>query len=244
MGDTPLVIGMELAYRPFEMTDENGEPAGVSVDMARDLGAYLEREVEIRNLPFDALIPSLRTGRIDLILSSMTATDDRRKSIDFSDPYLFTGLAILTGRTGNVNSIADLNAAGKIVAVKQGTTGHIYARNALPLATVRLFDEENACVLEVIQGKADAFLYDQMSVYKHAERQPDTLRALLDPFTREAWAIGVRKGNDELRLSVNEFLQAYRAEGGFEQLAVTYFPEMRAAFAELGIPFVFDLRGN
>ena len=72
-----LLVGMELAYPPFEMRDERGEPAGVSVDLARALGEQLGRAVEIQNLPFDGLIPALKTGRIDLIISSMTATPER-----------------------------------------------------------------------------------------------------------------------------------------------------------------------
>src|SRR4051794_16222310 len=79
-----LIVGMELAYPPFEMTDEKGNAAGVSVDLAKALGKYLNREVEIQNTPFDGLIPALKTGRIDLIISSMTATPERAQSLDFS----------------------------------------------------------------------------------------------------------------------------------------------------------------
>ena len=82
-----LIVGMELAYPPFEMTDPQGHPAGVSVDLANALGKYLGRDVEIQNIPFDGLIPSLQTRKIDLIISSMTATAERAKTIDFSDPY-------------------------------------------------------------------------------------------------------------------------------------------------------------
>src|SRR5271167_3505202 len=98
--DKPLVIGMELNYPPFEMTDASGTPCGVGVDMARALCAYLHRPIDIENMPFEGLIPALKTGRIDLIISSMTATDERRKSIDFSDPYLNTGLSILVKKNG------------------------------------------------------------------------------------------------------------------------------------------------
>src|SRR5277367_3121540 len=91
----PLIIGMELNYPPFEMTDAAGNPSGVGVEMAQALAAYLHRPIDIQNMPFEGLIPALKTGRIDLVISSMTATDERRKSIDFSDTYLNTGLAIL-----------------------------------------------------------------------------------------------------------------------------------------------------
>src|SRR5204863_4234660 len=90
-----LVIGMELKYPPFEMVDQQGRAAGISVEMARALGKFLEREVRIENIPFDGLIPALKTGKIDLIISSMTETAERAQSIDFSELYLRTGLCLL-----------------------------------------------------------------------------------------------------------------------------------------------------
>jgi ABC-type amino acid transport substrate-binding protein len=116
----PLVIGMELNYPPFEMTDSSGNPSGVGVDMAHALGEYLHRPIQIDNMPFDGLIAALKTGRIDLIISSMTATDERRKSIDFSDPYLSTGLSILVKKDSPIKSIADIDKPGVTVVLKRG----------------------------------------------------------------------------------------------------------------------------
>src|ERR1700753_2203660 len=118
----PLIIGMELDYPPFEMTDKDGQPTGVGVDMAHALGEFLHRPITVENMPFEGLIPSLKTGRINLIISSMTATDERRKSIDFSDPYLSTGLSILVKKSGPIQGIADMDKPGVIVVVKTGTT--------------------------------------------------------------------------------------------------------------------------
>ena len=82
-----LVIGMELAYPPFETTDAANKPTGISVDFAKALGAELGREVVIENMAWAGLIPALETKKVDLIISSMTITEDRLKQIDFSDPY-------------------------------------------------------------------------------------------------------------------------------------------------------------
>ena len=155
-----LTVGMELAYPPFEMSDKDGVPQGVSVDFAKALGKHLGREVVIENTAWSGLIPSLKTGKIDLIISSMTITDERKKSINFSIPYAQSSLAILANKESGVTSIEELNTAGKKVAVKKGSTGHIYATKNLTNAEILVFDKENACVLEVVQGKADGFLYD------------------------------------------------------------------------------------
>ena len=238
-GPRPLVVGMELAYPPFEMTDAQGQPAGVSVDLARALGVALGRPVEIRNIAFDGLIPSLQAGKIDCILSSMTVTPERARAVAFSEPYLHTGLALLVAKDSPIASVADLDQAGRRVAVKNGTTGQLYARDHLTHAQILVFDSEAAAVLEVAQGKADAFAYDQMSVFKQAQRHAETTRALLQPFQQEAWAIALRQDDGALREQVNAFLRDYRAHGGFDALGERYLPEQKAAFAKLGIPFVF-----
>jgi polar amino acid transport system substrate-binding protein len=234
-----LVVGMELNYPPFEMTDEQGRPAGVSVDLAEALGQYVHREVQIENTPFDGLIPALKTGRIDLIISSMTATPERAQSIDFSDPYVTTGLCLLVGTNSNVQSIQDLDQPGRVLAVKNGTTGHTYAAQHIKNARVLVLDQENACVLEVVEGKADAFIYDQMSTYQNWRHHPDTTRPLLKPFQVEHWAIGVRQGNTNLLGQVNAFLRDFRATNGFEVLGDRHLKEQKEAFRRMGYPFYF-----
>ena len=235
----PLRIGMELSYPPFEMTDPQGRPTGVSVRLAEALGTHLGREIVIENVAFDGLIPALKTGKIDCIISSLTATPERARAIAFSEPYLKTGLALLVGMHSPVRSAADLDVRGRTVAVKKGTTGHQYAATSLKQARVLVLDKEAAAVMEVAQGKADAFLYDSLSVFRNQRRHPDTTRAILQPFREETWAIGLRPGDDELRRQVNEFLEAFRAAGGFERLGDEFLPEEKRAFKEQGLPFYF-----
>jgi len=234
-----LKVGMELAYPPFEMQDPRGNPAGVSVDLARALGDYLHQPVTIENIPFSGLIPALKTGKIDLIISSMTETPERSRSIDFSAPYLNTGLCLLVKKQSPIQGIADVDHPEVTVVVKQGTTGQAYARDRLKAARVLVLDKETACVLEVVQAKADAFIYDQMSTYSNWKRNPDTTRPILTPFQAEHWAMGIRQGNTQLRDKVNAFLKDYRAKGGFEQLGDRYLSEQKAAFKQLNVPFVF-----
>ena len=233
----PLIVGMELAYPPFEMTDTNGKPTGVSVDLATDLAKSLGRPVVIQNTSFDGLIPALKTGKVDLVISSMTATAERAQSIDFSDPYLSTGLCLLLKKDSAAKGIADLDKAGVKVAVKKGTTGHLYATAKLKNAEILVLDKESAAVLEVSQGKADAFIYDQMSTYQNWQRNKATTRAILEPFQKESWAVGIAKGNDELKGKVNAFIKDYRAKGGFEQLGDRYLKEMKDEFKRLGYTF-------
>ena len=235
----PLKVGMELAYPPFEMTDAAGKPTGVSVRMAEALGKHLGRDVVIENIAFDGLIPALKVGKIDCIISSMTATPERAKAIAFSEPYLKTGLALLVGTKSPVKGADDLDVKGRTVAVKKGTTGHQFASSTFKQARLLVLDKESAAVLEVVQGKADAFIYDSLSVYQNHKRHPDSTRAFLRPFREESWAVGLRPADRELREQVNGFLERFRADGGFEKLGDEFLPEEKAAFEAAGIPFYF-----
>ena len=156
----PLIAAMELAYPPFETRDDAGEPEGVSADLLKAFEEYTGREVRIENMAWDGLIPALQTGAADLVISSMTITDERKELIDFSDPYANALLAILANKDSDIASIDDLNQKGKTIAVKSGSTGHMYAEKNLTEAEVLAMPDESACVTEVSQGRADGFIYE------------------------------------------------------------------------------------
>lgn len=233
-----LRVGMELSYPPFEMLDKQGNPDGVGFRMAEALAKHLGRPLKVVPMDFSGLIPSLKTNNIDLIISSMTATDDRRKSIDFSDPYAFTGLALLVGKDSTVNSAEDLKQTGRTITAKITTTGETWAIKNLPDTKRVVFEDPAACVLEVIQGRADAFIYDQLTIYQYARENPDTTRGLLKPFVEEAWAIAIDKGNDKLLAQVNEFIAEFRKDGGFEKLGEDYLKEEKKFLQESEVPFI------
>jgi polar amino acid transport system substrate-binding protein len=234
-----LIVGMELNYPPFEMIDPEGRPAGISVEIADALGKHLGLPPKIENIPFDGLIPALKTGKIDLIISSMTATPEREESIDFSEPYLRTGLCLLVNNRAPIHSIQDADQQSCVIAVKQGTTGQLYAKTHLKQAKVLVLDKEDACVLEVVQGKAQAFIYDQLSVLEDWRRNKETTTAILRPFQEEVWAIGIRKGDGQMKAKVNTFLRGFRTAGGFNRLGEKYLKEQEDTFRKLGIPLQF-----
>lgn len=237
--EKPLRVGMELSYPPFETICHNGEPCGISVDLVRALGVSLEREVNIQNVAFVGLILSLQNGSVDLVASSLTITEQRKRAIDFSEPYAITGLSLLLGINSPVNNIEEAGKEGRVIVVKSGTSGELYAMQNLALATIRTFDKESACILEVIQGKADAFIYDQLSVYTNWKKNPKTTRVNLVPFQKEYWAFGLKKNQPEFKARINQFIEKFRNAGGFDRLADKYLPEQKKAFAEMGVPFVF-----
>lgn len=235
-----VTVGMELSYPPFETIDERGRPVGVSVELARAFGEYSGRDVKIENIPFVGLIPALNSGRIDMVISSLTDTPERRDAIAFSEPYLRTGLAMLVAKDSTIDeTYSNIDEEGRVFAVRPGTTGEVWARANLKNAKVLAVDKESAAVMEVIQGKADGFIYDQMSVWSNAQNHPDTTRALLAPIRQEEWAIGLRKGDEELLNQVNAFIKEFREQGGFNRLGDEFLHEQKTDFEKQGTPFFF-----
>ncbi len=237
-----LVVGMELAYPPFEGKDLMGEPEGISPAFVRELAQALNKELVIENIAWDGLIPALLTGKVDMVMSSMTITESRKEQVDFSDPYASAFLALLTYTPSNIQSVEDLNQPGRTVAVKTGSTGYYYAQKHLDQATILSFPDESACVTEVSQGKADAFIYDQLTIYRNWKRHEDTVTPVFIPFQDvENWGIALQKGNEELLAAVNQFIGDFGEDGGFNRLTDTYLKEEKEVFDQLGFKWFFDL---
>ncbi len=218
----PLKVGMELTHPPFEMTDPTGRPCGISVDLANELAAYLGRSLQIESMRFEGLIPALASGQLDLVISSLTVTPERQRVVLFSRPYFRVGLALLVRPGLSIGSVKDLDRPEIRVAVKLGTTGHIYAETRLPHAQAIVLSDETTAALEVAQGKVDAFLYDALSIYYLHQKFREKTRAILEPFQGEAWAIAVSPQRRELLDKVNRFLEGWLSRGGMEKLLARY----------------------
>ena len=179
----------------------------------KDFGEYIGKEIRIENISFDGLIPSLQTGKADMVMSSMTITEERKETVDFSEPYANALLAVLTNKDSQITSVDDLNQEGKKVAVKTGSTGYLYAQEHLKNAEIIALQDESACVMEVSQGKADGFIYDQLTIYRNWQNNLDTTNAVFIPFQDvEPWGIAVKKGNTELKEAIDSVLSQMTEE--------------------------------
>ncbi len=236
---------MELQFPPFEMADSEGNPTGISVETAYALGEYLGRPVKIENTAWTGLIPSIQSGKADIILSSMSITEEREKVVDFSIPYAASGLTLLLHKDSPAQSYRELNKPEVTIAVKSGTTGAIWAQEYLSEANVQIFDEVTACALEVSQGKADAFIYDGLTTFELQKKFSDTTRVNLEnlPGTLGGWGIAMKKGSP-LKPEIDAFIREFRQSGGFEKLEKKYLGEIKKVFEEAGQPSFFEVSGD
>lgn len=236
-----LTVAMELAYPPFETKDDAGNPTGIAVDFMQDFANQYGYDLVIENTAWDGLIPSLQTDKADAVISSMTITPERAEVVDFTEPYAMTQLAILANASSGITQAADLNQPGKKVAVKTGSTGDVYATKNFDQAEIVRLADESACVTEVVQGKADGFLYDQLTIYRNNLANPDTTEAVFIPFQDpEAWGIAVKKGNTELLDQLNAFIEQSKEDGEFDRLTEKYLSDEKQAFDEHNFKWFFD----
>lgn len=235
-----LKVGMELKYPPFETKDADGNPDGASAMLAKALGEYLNREVEIVETAYPSLIPALEQGDIDIIISSMTITEEREKVVDFSDPYTNSQLMMLVYKDSKVQSADDLNNSDVIIASKTGTIGALWAAANAPNAKILNIDEEASAVLEVAQGNADVFIYDPLSIIRHHENYMETTRTILEPLPNtKGWGIAMRKGENELRNQINEFIKKAKTDGTYDKIRETYLKEKIQEFEQYNLEFFF-----
>jgi polar amino acid transport system substrate-binding protein len=236
-----LRVGLDPTYPPFEMRDSAGNLTGVSVDLANAIGSRMEKKVELVPMDFQGLLPALQTGKIDLIISSMTATEERAKQVAFSTPYAENGLCLLVPASSTLTGIEGLDVPGKTVVVRTGTTGHVYAVKNIRQAKVIPQELSEACANEVINGNVDAFLYDQLSVLEYAARHPDKVKALARSFQKEPWAVAMKKSDTALLEKVNAALAAMKSSGPLVEAFDKYpvLKERRDQLATQGQPFIF-----
>jgi len=222
-----LRVCLEPAYMPFEMTDKRGQIIGFDPDlavlMAKDLGAA---KLELVSTAWDGIIPALIANKCDIIMSGMTITDERSQKINFSNTYIAIGQTVLLRKqlADKVKSYKDLNDPKYKVVSKSGTTGEMAVKRQIPNATYISLGTELEGVMEVINGKADAFVYDApYNLVANVQHGQGKLVFLDSPFTIEPIGWGVRKEDTELLNWLNNFLRKIKEDGTKFQLYRKWF---------------------
>jgi len=216
-----LWVGFDSGYMPFEMTNQKGRYVGFDIDMAKEMAKAMGVKFVPVNTAWDDMIPSLTTGKFDIIISGITVTQERNLKISFTDPYIIVGQTLLINKKHErkINSYKDLNDPEYIVTSQSGTTGEEAAKNLIPKCTYKSFKTEKEAVLEVINGNADAFVYDlPFCVVVMVMQGKDKLTFLDKPFTYEPLAWAIRKGDPDFLNWLNNFLRQIKKDGRYERI--------------------------
>ncbi|MDY4697895.1 MAG: basic amino acid ABC transporter substrate-binding protein [Selenomonas montiformis] len=218
-----LRVGMDASYPPFgSQNQETKDYEGFDVDIIRAIAAEEGFDVEISNRSFDGLIPALQSKEIDIAINDITITDDRKQSVDFSQPYYIAGLGIVVRADNDtVHTAEDLQ--GKALGVSIGSTGEEAARK-IPGANVRVFNAINEAFLEVQNGGVDAVVNDiPTNEYYVSHAGGKHVRTAEVALTKEYLGIAVRKGNHELLEKIDNGLAKIKANGKFTEIYKKWF---------------------
>ncbi len=221
-----LRVGMDPTYMPFEMTNKRGEIIGFEVDLLKAMAKAMGVKLELVSTSYDGIIPALLTDKFDMIGSGMTLTQERNLRINFSEPFIVVGQTLLIRKElqGNIKSYKDLNDAKYRITSKIGTTGEMVAKKLISKAQYHGFDNEQEAVMDVVNGKADAFIYDApYNVVAVNKAGAGKLVFLEEPFTFEPLAFGLKKGDYDSINWVNNWLNQIRHDGTYDRIHTKWF---------------------
>lgn len=222
-----LRVGTEPTFAPFEFQKEGSKTYdGFDMDLARAIGKQLGYKVEIVSMGFDALIPALNSGTIDVVAAGMSINDERKQAVTFSDPYYTSGLIILVNKDNTeVKSIKDLE--GKRIACQIGTTGEKMARSVAG-AKVTAFNTNDEAVMELKNKGVDAIINDSPVVgYYLAQGGNKTMMTVGDVMEAEQYGLAVKKGNDKLAQDINKAMLDLKKNGVYDNIYKTWFGEVK-----------------
>ena len=216
-----LRVGFESGYVPFEMTNKKGEFIGFDMDFGRRLAKSMGVKFVPVNTAWDGIIPALVTGKFDIIMGGMTITQERNLKVNFADPYIVVGQTILLNKKleNEVKSYKDLNNPKYILTSRMGTTGEQSIKKYIPKATYKGFESEAEAGLEVINGKADALVYDlPFCGFLYGSQGKDKTVFLNEPFTYEPLAWAINKGDPDFLNFLNNFLRQSKGDGFYDRM--------------------------
>ena len=240
-----LRIGLEVGYMPFEMIDKRSglrqkdvRPGtfrrkgrklslmGFDIDMGIEMAKALGVKPVFVDTLWPSIIPALNLDRFDIIFGGMSVTSERKQLVDFANPFMTVGQTVLlhAKHENSVSSYQDLNDSRYTVVSKPGTTGEQAVQTMIPKANYETADTEIEGAMRVLEGKADAFVYDFPFIAVFMAMHPsDQAVFLSEPFTNEPVAWAIRKDDPDFMKFLNDFLARIKADGRFDQMYQKWF---------------------
>lgn len=221
-----LHVGTHPAFAPFEFMDtKTRQYVGFDLELIEALSKRAGYDFKLVTIGFDGLIPALLTGSIDLAAAGITITEERKKKVDFCDPYYQAGQGLMV-REGTQNKFIDLHSLqNKTIAVELGTTGAELAKT-IPNAKIKAFDTGADAFMELRMKGADAVIMDRPVVDYFMVKNPRAARGLVHQkvvFDSEYFGFAVKKGNDTVRTRINDALYAMKADGSYQKIYAKWF---------------------
>jgi len=232
-----LRVGMECTYMPFNYRTPQGELAGYDVDVAQGIAEIIDADLEYVCQQFDGLVPALLANKFDIIVASMSITEERLQKMDFSIPYRVS-IGRFVGPTNRELNLFDeagqpiaANFDGLTVGVERSTTYHKWIEATLPNANVQFYDGAQTMLLDLRSGRVDVAISNPMKVYLEflSKEEGKQFSFVSPPIDEPKYfgigvGVGVRKGQEELVERINGALKTLFENGSLEAYSHKYFP--------------------
>ena len=214
-----LIMSTNAAFPPYEMTTDSGEFEGIDVETAQAIADKLGLELQIDDMDFDAALLAVQQGKSDMVMAGVTVTDERQNVMDFTDSYATGIQSIIVKEDSDIASVDDL--AGKKIGTQRGTTGYLYCSDDFGDENVVAYDNGLTAVQMLNNGQVDCVVIDNAPAKEFVAANPG-LKLLDTAYVEENYAIGVGKGNTELKDAINTALEELKADGTLQAIVDKY----------------------
>lgn len=217
-----IIFGTNAEFPPFEFVSANGvigEFDGIDMAIAKQIAEENGKEAKVENMEFDSLLIALENGQIDAAIAGMTIADDRKKSVDFSNPYYTATQVMIVKEDSDIQKASDMK--GKKIVVIQGYTGEECVKKLG--YEYEAFKKGSEAILELVNGKCDVVVIDSATADKYV-KDNEGLKIVNDEssFDKEEYGIAIKKGNTELLDQVNKAIDKMKSDGKISELAAKY----------------------
>ena len=207
-------------FIPFSVHNKNGWE-GFDIDMVKEFSKYINVNLEVIDYNFDGIIPALNTKKCDIIASGMTITNDRKKSVLFSEPYFKDGLSYLYKKNNakfkNINSISNLNSPSFKIGVKVGYTSDFYVTKNFKEATILKYNETGDIIIALRANKIDAIVTDTNHAKILQKKFSDIFEYKNTNIQEEYFGVAARLNDKELIQSFNAYLSSWKKSGSYDK---------------------------
>ncbi len=214
-----LIMSTNAAFPPYEMTTDSGDFEGIDVETAQAIADKLGLELQIDDMDFDAALLAVQQGKSDMVMAGVTVTDERQNVMDFTDSYATGIQSIIVKEDSDIASVDDL--AGKKIGTQRGTTGYLYCTDDFGDENVVAYDNGLTAVQMLNNGQVDCVVIDNAPAKEFVAANPG-LKLLDTAYVEENYAIGVGKGNTELKDAINTALEELKADGTLQAIVDKY----------------------
>lgn len=213
-----LTMATNAEFPPYEYY-EGEKVVGIDAEVAEKIAEKLGLELEIADVSFDSIIPGVQSGKYDMGMAGMTVTDERKRSVNFSDSYATGIQSVIVKEDSPIKSIDDLD--GKKIGVQTATTGDIYASDDYGEDNVKRFENGAAAVAALTANKVDCVIIDNEPAKAYVEANKG-LKILDTEYAVEDYAICFSKDSEELQKKVNDALNELKKDGSIQKIVDKY----------------------